>query len=115
MKNRNIIRRRDRMLKKLAAGSIVSALMITLLAACGSQPSTTKTASSASPSSAATTAATASATPAPSAKVDTLVIAYLPNEAKEELAQARSGLAKDLGAALGVNVKEFLGSDYNAV
>jgi phosphonate transport system substrate-binding protein len=39
----------------------------------------------------------------------------LPNEAKEELAQARQGLAKDLGEALHVTVKEFLGSDYNAV
>ncbi|SEC62085.1 phosphate/phosphite/phosphonate ABC transporter substrate-binding protein [Paenibacillus sp. GP183] len=102
------------MLKKLAAGSIVSALMITLLAACA-QSNTAQNGSSASPSSAATTAATATATPAPSAKVDTLVIAYLPNEAKEELAQARQGLAKDLGAALHVTVKEFLGSDYNAV
>jgi len=47
-------------------------------------------------------------------KVDTLVIAYLPNEAKEDLAEHRQGLAKDMEAALGVKVKEFLASDYNA-
>jgi phosphonate transport system substrate-binding protein len=97
------------MLKKLAAGSIVSVLMVTLLAACAQ--STAQNGSA--PSQSSTAAATS--TPAPTPKVDTLVIAYLPNEAKEELAQARSGLAKDLGAALHVNVKEFLGSDYNAV
>ncbi len=42
------------------------------------------------------------------------MIAYLPNEAKEELAESRQGLAKDLEAALHVKVKEFLASDYNA-
>jgi phosphonate transport system substrate-binding protein len=100
------------MLKKAAAGSIVSVLMITLLAACAQPNTAPKNAASSQPS--ASAQATASA-PAPAAKVDTLVIAYLPNEAKEELAQARTGLAKDLGAALHVTVKEFLGSDYNAV
>jgi phosphonate transport system substrate-binding protein len=100
------------MLKKAAAGSIVSVLMITLLAACAQPNTAPKNAASSQPS--ASAQATSSA-PAPAAKVDTLVIAYLPNEAKEELAQARTGLAKDLGAALHVTVKEFLGSDYNAV
>jgi phosphonate transport system substrate-binding protein len=100
------------MLKKVVAGSIVSVLMVTLLAACSTAP---KNAASSQSSASAQATATAAPTPTPAPKIDTLVIAYLPNEAKEELAQARSGLAKDLGAALGVNVKEFLGSDYNAV
>ncbi|MCX7709169.1 MAG: phosphate/phosphite/phosphonate ABC transporter substrate-binding protein [Clostridia bacterium] len=48
------------------------------------------------------------------AKVDTLVIAYLPNESKEDLSESRKGAAADMEKALGVKVKEFLASDYNA-
>lgn len=42
-------------------------------------------------------------------------IAYAPNESNTEAADARKGLAKDLGAALGCEVKEIQASDYNAI
>lgn len=47
-------------------------------------------------------------------EVKSIVIAYLPNESSEELGEYRSGLAKDMEAALGVKVTEFLASDYNS-
>jgi phosphonate transport system substrate-binding protein len=105
------------MLKKLTAGFIVSVLMVTLLAACSqSNNDSTPSQSNATETETATATETASETATTDTKMpDTLVIAYLPNEAKEELAQARQGLAKDLGEALHVTVKEFLGTDYNAV
>lgn len=46
---------------------------------------------------------------------DKIVIAYAPNESTEESADARAGLAKDLEAALGVEVEEIQASDYNAI
>lgn len=45
----------------------------------------------------------------------TLTIAYAPNESTEQSVDARNGLAKDLGEALGVEVKEIQASDYNAI
>lgn len=45
----------------------------------------------------------------------TLTIAYAPNESTEQSVDARNGLAKDLGAAMGVEVKEIQASDYNAI
>lgn len=45
----------------------------------------------------------------------TLTIAYAPNESTEQSVDARQGLAKDLGEALGVEVKEIQASDYNAI
>lgn len=42
-------------------------------------------------------------------------IAYAPNESTAEAADARKGLAKDLSAALGCEVKEIQASDYNAI
>ena len=50
-----------------------------------------------------------------SSKKDMFVIAYAPNEATEESADAREGLAKDLEKELGVTVKEIQASDYNAI
>ncbi|WP_027416777.1 phosphate/phosphite/phosphonate ABC transporter substrate-binding protein [Aneurinibacillus terranovensis] len=86
------------MLKKIAA-SIISTIILGSLVACSQSNAVDKNNQAAS---------------AGQKKVDTLVIAYLPNEAKEELAEARQGLAKDMEAALHVKVKEFLASDYNA-
>lgn len=45
----------------------------------------------------------------------TLTIAYAPNESTEQSVDARQGLAKDLGEALGMEVKEIQASDYNAI
>ncbi|MGL4607748.1 MAG: phosphate/phosphite/phosphonate ABC transporter substrate-binding protein [Eubacteriaceae bacterium] len=42
------------------------------------------------------------------------VVAYLPNESTEQNADARNGMAKDLSEALGMEVEEFIASDYNA-
>lgn len=45
----------------------------------------------------------------------TFTIAYAPNESTEQSTDARNGLAKDLGMALGMEVKEIQASDYNAI
>lgn len=42
-------------------------------------------------------------------------IAYAPNESTEQSTDARNGLAKDLGEALGCKVEEIQASDYNAI
>lgn len=42
-------------------------------------------------------------------------IAYAPNESTAESADARNGLAKDLGEFLGCEVEEIQASDYNAI
>ncbi len=42
-------------------------------------------------------------------------IAYAPNESTAESADARNGLAEDLGAFLGCEVEEIQASDYNAI
>lgn len=69
--------------------------------------------SSAAPASAsATTAATTAPTTAPA--LTKLVIAYLPNEADDKLTESRQGFAKDLSAAIGIPVEEYLSTDYNA-
>lgn len=45
----------------------------------------------------------------------TFTIAYAPNESTEQSTDARSGLAKDLGKELGMEVKEIQASDYTAI
>ncbi len=45
----------------------------------------------------------------------TFTIAYAPNESTEQSADARGGLADDLGAVLGMEVEEIQASDYNAI
>lgn len=45
----------------------------------------------------------------------TFTIAYLPNEATEHNTDVRSGMAKALGEAIGMEVKEFQASDYASV
>lgn len=62
---------------------------------------------------AASMAAACSAAPA-AAKPSKLVIAYLPNEADEKLADSRKGFADDLSKAIGIPVEEYLSTDYNA-
>lgn len=42
-------------------------------------------------------------------------IAYAPNESTTQSADARNGLAKDLGEFLGCEVEEIQASDYNAI
>ena len=42
-------------------------------------------------------------------------IAYAPNESTTASADARNGLAEDLGAYLGCEVEEIQASDYNAI
>ncbi len=42
-------------------------------------------------------------------------IAYAPNESNTEAADARNGLAEDLGAVLGCEVEEIQASDCNAI
>ena len=49
------------------------------------------------------------------AEKDTFTIAYAPNESTTESADARQGLADDLGAVLGMEVEEIQASDYNAI
>ena len=43
-----------------------------------------------------------------------IVIAYLPNEADEKVAEFRKGFGEDLSKALSIPVEEFLSADYNA-
>lgn len=42
-------------------------------------------------------------------------IAYAPNESTEQSADARNGLAEELGRVLGCEVREIQASDYNAI
>ena len=44
-----------------------------------------------------------------------LVMCYLPNEASEELAEYRGLLQNEMGAALGIKIREINAADYNAV
>jgi len=46
---------------------------------------------------------------------ETFTIAYAPNESTAESADARKGLAEDLGEVLGMEVEEIQASDYNAI
>ena len=49
------------------------------------------------------------------AEKETFTIAYAPNESTAESADARKGLAEDLGEVLGMEVEEIQASDYNAI
>ena len=46
---------------------------------------------------------------------EVFTIAYAPNESTEQSADARNGLADDLGEVLGCEVEEIQASDYNAI
>ncbi len=110
------------MFKRIIAFLSVIVLVVSL-AACSASTETDTSAQT--PDSAAAGEKTTEATAQPTAEpvkaaeatqdqVKSIVIAYLPNEAKEELTEYRKGVAADMEKALGVKVTEFLASDYNA-
>lgn len=109
------------MFKRIIAFLSVIMLVVSL-AACTSSTATDITVQAPEPAAAsektAETSAQPAAEPAKAAeateKVESIVIAYLPNESKEELTEYRKGVAADMEKALGVKVTEFLASDYNA-
>lgn len=104
------------MIKKLVAFLITASMVATLVACSQSSAEVNKEqpAVKASENKTGTKTESKKEEDKKQAKVDTLVIAYLPNESKEDLAESRKGAAKDMEKALGVTVKEFLASDYNA-
>ena len=71
--------------RKILAAAFGTVMSITLLAGCGSS------------------------------EEEVFTIAYAPNESTTESADARNGLAKDLGEYLGCEVEEIQASDYNAI
>ena len=81
-----------------------------LLAGCSAASSST-TETDVATSAAGTTAETAN----PGGEDGVFTIAYAPNESNTEAADARNGLAEDLGAVLGCKVEEIQASDYNAI
>ncbi len=84
----------------------LSALMaVSLLAGCGASGGQTGSGASAS----------SSQTSNPGGEDGVFTIAYAPNESTTESADARNGLAKDLGEFLGCEVEEIQASDYNAI
>ena len=85
--------------KKILALALASALSLSLLAGCGSDG----------------TSADASGSAVASGAKKTFTIAYAPNESTEQSTDARNGLAADLGAELGMEVKEIQATDYNAI
>ncbi|MDD4849726.1 MAG: phosphate/phosphite/phosphonate ABC transporter substrate-binding protein [Gemmiger sp.] len=84
--------------KKNLPLALAAALSLSLLAGCGAN--------------AAAAGSTAGST---AAAKTTFTIAYAPNESTEQSADARNGLASDLGAALGMEVEEIQATDYNAI
>ena len=88
--------------KRLCALSLSAALSLSLLAGCGSGSAPVDTADSASASN-------------PGGEDGVFTIAYAPNESTTESADARNGLARDLGEFLGCEVEEIQASDYNAI
>ena len=60
-------------------------------------------------------AADAQESASPGGEDGVFTIAYAPNESTTASADARNGLAEDLGAYLGCEVEEIQASDYNAI
>lgn len=87
--------------KKIACLAVSALLSLSLLAGCGSGD--------------AETTAAASTQSNPGGEDGVFTIAYAPNESTAESADARNGLAEDLGAFLGCEVEEIQASDYNAI
>ena len=88
----------------------LSALMTAgLLAGCSAASSSAEAGGTAS------AAGTAVETGNPGGEDGVFTIAYAPNESNTEAADARNGLAEDLGAVLGCEVEEIQASDYNAI
>ena len=95
---------------KLLALTLSALMTAGLLAGCSAASSST-TETDVATSAAGTTAETAN----PGGEDGVFTIAYAPNESNTEAADARNGLAEDLGAVLGCKVEEIQASDYNAI
>lgn len=87
--------KKNREWKKLA---LISCMAAAVLAGCGSSKEASETEAA-----------------GPGGEDGVFTIAYAPNESTTESADARNGLAKDLGEALGCEVEEIQASDYNAI
>ena len=96
--------------RKLLALTLSALMTAGLLAGCSAASSST-TETDVATSAAGTTAETAN----PGGEDGVFTIAYAPNESNTEAADARNGLAEDLGAVLGCKVEEIQASDYNAI
>ncbi len=80
---------------------LTAVLSLSLLAGCGSGDNESTAAGSTQSN--------------PGGEDGVFTIAYAPNESTAESADARNGLAEDLGAFLGCEVEEIQASDYNAI
>mgnify|MGYP002796920524 FL=1 len=95
--------------RKLLALTLSALMTAGLLAGCSAASSTAEAGGTAS------AAGTAAETGNPGGEDGVFTIAYAPNESNTEAADARNGLAEDLGAVLGCEVEEIQASDYNAI
>ena len=98
--------KRNRQLLALTLSALMTA---GLLAGCSAASSTAEAGGTVS------AAGTAAETGNPGGEDGVFTIAYAPNESNTEAADARNGLAEDLGAVLGCEVEEIQASDYNAI
>ena len=89
--------------KRIWSMTLSAVLALSLLAGCGASGSNSSSAASGSQSA------------NPGGEDGVFTIAYAPNESTAESADARNGLAKDLGEFLGCEVEEIQASDYNAI
>ena len=95
--------------RKLLALTLSALMTAGLLAGCSAASSSAEAGGTAS------AAGTAVETGNPGGEDGVFTIAYAPNESNTEAADARNGLAEDLGAVLGCEVEEIQASDYNAI
>ena len=95
--------------RKLLALTLSALMTAGLLAGCSAASSTAEAGGTVS------AAGTAAETGNPGGEDGVFTIAYAPNESNTEAADARNGLAEDLGAVLGCEVEEIQASDYNAI
>ena len=95
--------------------AIILALALSLMAL-SSGCSSTETASASNTSETSSAAAEQTEeTASPGGEDGVFTIAYAPNESTTGSADARNGLAEDLGEFLGCEVEEIQASDYNAI
>ena len=95
--------------RKMLALTLSALMTAGLLAGCSAASSSAEAGDTAS------AAGTAAETGNPGGEDGVFTIAYAPNESNTEAADARNGLAEDLGAVLGCEVEEIQASDYNAI
>ena len=95
--------------RKLLALTLSALMTAGLLAGCSAASSTAEAGDTAS------AAGTAAETGNPGGEDGVFTIAYAPNESNTAAADARNGLAEDLGAVLGCEVEEIQASDYNVI